>query len=251
MPAPPASGRVPWLPPALVAPWKEIFCVVVIIIGVSAWMSALQAWSGSSGHYVSDLLTDRRMVHTLVMESAILGLLFMHLSRLGWRAADFRIKFNWSGSGEGLLLVPGMLVANSVAVAVGFIVLFFFQTDTDHFATFVAANGPHLQPHSIHVSWFAVIPALVFNGFFEEITCMGYAFNQFAAKRGPFFALVLTVMLRMLCHTYQGPVHMLGIGAAFFVSGLVYWWTRNLWPLILAHIIVDLLSFVVVKSMYG
>jgi hypothetical protein len=31
--------------------------------------------------------------------------------------------------------------------------------------------------------------------------------------------LLLTVLLRMSCHTYQGPVHMLGIGMVFLLFG--------------------------------
>jgi membrane protease YdiL (CAAX protease family) len=213
--------------------------------------SSWQAWHGSSRDYVVDLLTNGRMIHTLVMESAILGLLFLYLHRRGWQVADFRIRLTWRGSGQGLLLIPGMFIANSVTVAAGFLIFYACQSQYGHFSAFIIANGPHLKLHSIHASWLAVIPALVLNGFFEEITCMGYAFNQFAAKRGPLFALVITVLLRMSCHTYQGAVHALGIGAVFFVSGLVYWWTRNLWPLILAHIIADSLSFGVVKFLFG
>jgi uncharacterized protein len=243
--------REPWLPPALMAPWGEIVVVVAVIVGFSTMMSSWQAWHGSSRTYIANLLTNGRMVHTLAVESALLGLLFVHLHRRGWRAADLRIRPTWRGSGQGLLLIPGMLIANSLVVAAGFLIFYAFQSRFGNFSALVVANGPHLKLHSLQVSWLALVPALVFNGFFEEITCMGYAFNQFAARRGPLFALVATVLLRMSCHTYQGGIHALGIGAAFVVSGLVYWWTRNLWPLILAHIIVDLFSFAGLKFLFG
>jgi uncharacterized protein len=248
---PAESDQAPWLPQALIAPWQEIVLVVAVIIGFSTIASSWQAWHGSSGNYVTSLLTDGRMVRTLAMESAILGLLFVHLKRRGWRPADLRIQPTWPASGLGLLLIPGMMVANSITVVIGFVILYFLQARYGHFAAFVLASGPALKFHTIHVSWLAVIPALMFNGFFEEITCMGYAFNQFAAKRGPVFALALTVALRMSCHTYQGVIHALGIGAAFSVFGLVYIFTRNLWPLILAHIIVDMLSFGAIKFFFG
>jgi membrane protease YdiL (CAAX protease family) len=245
------GDREPWLRPALMAPWGEIVVVIAVIIGISTSISSWQAWHGSTRNYMSDLLTNWRMIHTLTMESAILGLLFVHLHRRGWRAADLRIRPTWRSSGQGLLLLPGMALANSVTVVSGLLILYAMQTQYGRFFAFVVSNGSHMKFHSVHVSWLALIPALVLNGFFEEITCMGYAFNQFAAKRGPLFALVVTVLLRMSCHTYQGAVHALGIGAAFFVSGLVYWWTRNLWPLILAHIFVDLVSFAAVKFLFG
>ncbi len=240
-----------WLPSKLVASWGEIAAIVAIIIGYSAVASAWQAWQGSSHNYIAELLTDNRMVRTMAMECAILGLLFVYLKWRGWQPADLRIKPTWRSSGLGVIMLPAMAIANSLTVVIGFLILYLAQSHDQRFLAFVAGDGPHLKFHTIHVSWFSVVPAVVINGFFEEITCMGYAFNQFAAKRGPIFALVLIVLLRMSCHTYQGPIHALGIGAAFTVSGLVYWRTRNLWPLILAHIIADMLSFSAIKVLFG
>jgi membrane protease YdiL (CAAX protease family) len=251
---PTASDRDPratWLRPELIAAWPEIAVVVTVIIGLSTLTSSWQAWHGSSQNYIAMLLTDRRMVHTILIESSILGLLLVLLHWRGWKMSDFKIKPTWPGTGVGLLLIPGMMLANSITVATGFVIFYFLQPQGTTFTSFIMASAPKMAAHSIHVSWLAVIPALIFNGFFEEMTCMGYAFNQFAAKRGPVFALILTVLLRMSCHTYQGVIHALGIGAAFFLFGLVYLWTRNLWPLILAHIIVDSLSFGALKLLFG
>jgi membrane protease YdiL (CAAX protease family) len=240
----------PWLRPELRAPWREIFVVIAIIIGYSTLISSLQAWSGSSRDYMANLLTDRRMVRTIAVESAILGLLFVHLHWRSWKVSDLKIRPAWRSTGVGLLLIPGMAVANSITVVSGFLILYALQTRSS-LLVFILSNSPHIVRHSIHLSWFALIPAVIFNGFFEEITCMRYAFGQFAAKRGPLFALVVTVLLRMSCHTYQGVIHACGIGAAFFVLGLVYWRTQNLWPLILAHIAVDMLSFTGIKFLFG
>jgi len=197
------------------------------------------------------LLTDQRLVHTITIEGPILGLLLLYLKRRGWKPADLPIRPGWRSSAQGLRLIPAMGIANTVTVATGYGILYAAQTKYGQFLPFLLSVSPHLKHHSVHVSWLAVIAAMVLNGFFEEITCMGYAFNQFAAKRGPLFALILTVLLRMSCHTYQGPVHALGIGAAFTVSGLVYWRTRNLWPLIFAHMLIDMLSFGVIKFIFG
>jgi membrane protease YdiL (CAAX protease family) len=245
------APRIPWLRRELVAPWLEIVLVTAVIIGFSTLASSLQAWYGSSRNYMALLLTDSRMIRTIAMESAILGLLFVHLNWRGWKRADLRITPTWGSSGFALLLMLGMIAANFVTVFIGFMIFFALRPHNMSVAAFVASVGPHMKLHSVNVSWFAILPAMVFNGFFEEITCMGYVFNQFAAKRGPMFALILTILLRMSCHTYQGAIHALGIGAAFVVSGLVYWWTRNLWILILAHIILDLFSTGLIKMIFG
>lgn len=241
----------PWLSLALEDTWGEIVLVVAVIIGFSTTASSLLAWHGSSHKYLGLLLTNEQMVSSLAQKSAILGLLFIYLHRQEWRPKDLRIRPTWRSSGRGLLLVLGMFIANFITVVVGYLIAFHMQSQYENPAAFIAANQQHLKFHSVNVSWLAMIPALVLNGFFEEITCMGYAFNQFATKHGPLFALFMTVVLRMSCHTYQSAVHAFGIGASFFVSGLVYCWTRNLWPLILAHIIVDLGSFGAIKFFYG
>jgi membrane protease YdiL (CAAX protease family) len=92
--------------------------------------------------------------------------------------------------------------------------------------------------------------SLILNAFFEELICTGYLFNQFAAKHGSLFALLLTVLLRMSCHTYQGPVHMLGIGVVFLIYGGWYWYTRNLWTLIFAHAFADFVSAGTLKLLF-
>ena len=220
-------------------------------VGVSSMVSTWEAWHGSSQVYINILLTDWQMVHTISIEAALLGLLFVHLHRRGWRPADLRIKPTLVASGQGLGLVLAMALANLAAVVSTYVILFVTQSGYHTFTAFLMANSPHVKYHSLHLSWLSILPAMILNGFYEEITCMGYAFNQLATKLGPFFALLLTVLLRMSCHTYQGLAHAIGIGAVFFVSGLVYWWTRNLWPLIQAHIIVDVVSVGVLKDLLG
>jgi membrane protease YdiL (CAAX protease family) len=138
-----------------------------------------------------------------------------------------------------------------VTVAVALVFGFLFQTTFKQFHPFVLSHSQHLLPHSIHLGWWSLILAMTLNAFYEEIAFMGYAFNQFAAKRGTTFALVVTVLLRMSFHSYQGPFHVLGIGAVFFLTSLAYCRTRNLWPLILAHIIVDVGMVGFVKIWYG
>jgi membrane protease YdiL (CAAX protease family) len=129
--------------------------------------------------------------------------------------------------------------------------VFFFQTQHPDFLSFITANVPHIKPHSIHVGWIVLISSMILNAFFEELTCMGFFFNQVAARQGPLAALLATVLLRMSCHIYQGPIHMLGIGVVFLIYGLAYWYTKNLWPLILSHALLDLVSTSLVKVIYG
>jgi membrane protease YdiL (CAAX protease family) len=214
-------------------------------------MSAWGALRGSQAHYVQHFLSDRALLLNGAMEGAILGLGIIYFHRRGWRPADLRIRPGLISSLEGLGLIPLGFMANTAVVCGLFVLLFFLQKTEPNFLRFVMEQSPQLMNlHIGQLSWSVIIGAMVLNAFLEEIVCTSYAFNQFAAKRGPFFALLLVVILRMSCHTYQGPVHMLGVGALFFVFGAWYWWRRNVWTLILVHALIDLSSLSFLKLLH-
>jgi membrane protease YdiL (CAAX protease family) len=187
----------------------------------------------------------------MAVESGIFAALLWFLHRRGWTVGDFKIRPTVLSTLQGIPLFVAVLAGNFIVVATLLSVIFLLQLVNPSLRDFFLGNIPHPAPHSIHVGWAVLIGTMVLNAFFEEMTCMGYAFNQFAAKRGPVFALIVTVVLRMACHTYQGPIHMLGIGMVFTIFGLWYWYARNLWPLIAAHAFLDLFSTGLMKIFFG
>lgn len=204
------------------------------------------ALHGSSHRYFTLLLTNTRMLDNLALESAILGLLLIYLRRCGWEPRDLRIKVGLLSTAASVPLGLGMMLANTLTVATLFLGLYAFS-HYPSLLSFLIANNPHLARHSVDITWPVLITGDIVNAFFEEILCTAYMFNQFAARIGPFAALLLTDIIRMGYHTYQGPVHMLGIGAVFLVLNGYYWWSRNLWTVILAHAVLDFISLGLVK----
>lgn len=92
---------------------------------------------------------------------------------------------------------------------------------------------------------FVLVLAAAGNGAAEEILVVGYLLvrlRQIGVP--PAVALVGTALLRGSYHLYQG----FGGGLGNLVMGLVFalWWmrTRRLWPLILAHTLLDVGAFV-------
>jgi membrane protease YdiL (CAAX protease family) len=251
MPNAEENQRDKWLRPELVASWREMAGVLLFLLAPFAGMSALAASRGSQTHYVQHFLSDRALLLNGAMEAAILGLGILYFHRRGWRPADLRIRPGVISSLEGFGLLPLGFMANTSVVFGLFVVLFLVQKNEPNFFRFVMEQSPQLlNLHVGRLSWSVIIGAMVLNAFLEEIVCTSYAFNQFAAKRGPVFALLLVVILRMSCHTYQGPVHMLGVGALFFVFGAWYWWRRNVWTLILVHALIDLSSLSFLKLLH-
>lgn len=82
------------------------------------------------------------------------------------------------------------------------------------------------------------------NGAAEEILVVGYLLIRLRQLGvPPMIALIGTAVLRGSYHLYQG----FGGGAGNLAMGLVFalWWmrTRRLWPLILAHTLLDVAAF--------
>lgn len=87
-----------------------------------------------------------------------------------------------------------------------------------------------------------VVMALV-NGSFEEVFLLGVLLRGLRTH-GRSFALGVMLLVRLLCHLYQGPwgaAYVLGIGLVF---GLAYLRWQVLWPLVFAHVLWDIVPFV-------
>lgn len=240
-----------WLRRELVAPWRVILLVAAVLVGPFAWRSTSAALRGSSHNYVDMLMSNSRLLFTGAFEGLLLAGFLGFLHWRGWKRADFKIQMTAWGSFQAIPLLILTELGNGVTVLGLTVWLFSMQTQYATLLSYLLANSPHPQHHSIEVSWPVLIVTMVLNAFYEELICMGYLFNQFAAKQGPLVALLLTVLLRMSCHTYQGPVHVLGVGVLFFIYGLWYWQTRNLWPLIAAHALLDLGAVFLLKTFYS
>jgi membrane protease YdiL (CAAX protease family) len=238
----------PFLRPNLIASWREIATVLLVLLAPFVAMSALGASHGSQTRYFQAFLSNRALLLNGAAEASILGLGLIYLHWRGWLPADLRIRPGLWSTLQAFALAPLTLVANTLVVLTSFTLLFLCQTRYPTFLQYILANSPQVTHlHAGNLSWIVLIAAMILNAFLEEIICTAYAFNQFAAKRGPALALGLTVLLRAACHTYQGPVHAAGIGAVFLIFTLWYIRTHNLWTLIFAHALIDLTSLGALK----
>ena len=93
------------------------------------------------------------------------------------------------------------------------------------------------------------IPVLVLaaieNGFLEEALVVGYLLTRLEQLRVPAWgAIAISAVLRGSYHLYQGFGGFLGNA----VMGVVFAWlfqrTRRLWPLVIAHSLLDITAFV-------
>lgn len=105
-----------------------------------------------------------------------------------------------------------------------------------------------VEPSALHDTWWR-IPILVVaafaNGFAEEVVVVGYLVTRLRQLGlSQHSAIAATSVLRGLYHLYQG----FGAGVGNLVMGLVfgYAWCRTgrLWPLVIAHGLIDTVAFV-------
>lgn len=105
-----------------------------------------------------------------------------------------------------------------------------------------------VEPSALHNSWWR-IPVLVLaafaNGFAEEVVVVGFLITrlrQLGLSENR--SILASAVLRGLYHLYQG----FGAGLGNLVMGLVfgYAWCRTgrLWPLVIAHGVIDTVAFV-------
>lgn len=112
-----------------------------------------------------------------------------------------------------------------------------------------------VQANSLTDAWWR-LPVTVLlaiqNGFLEEVLVVGYLITRLQQMRWPTWAILLTsAVLRGSYHLYQGFGGFLGNA----VMGLVFGWFflrfRRIWPLVIAHSIIDTVVFVAYPLLKG
>ena len=90
------------------------------------------------------------------------------------------------------------------------------------------------------------------NGVLEEIVMIGYLLTRLRALNWPAGrAILVSALIRASYHTYQG----IGGFVGNLVMGVLFgWWfarTKRVLPLVIAHIVIDIVSFVGYAALHG
>ena len=233
----------------------EVLCVLGVSLGISAissWINFLDIQTrGGFRHATATLnpsLNPREWVdlcYQLVdivngLVPAFLALLL--LSRrpggpgFGIGLDRWRDKREWlQGAGFAALIgIPGLLLI--------------------YLARKLGINA-QLDASGIGDVWYrypVLVLSAIQNGVLEEIVMIGYLLTRlrevgWSSKR----AVLVSALIRGSYHTYQGIGGFLGN----FVMGLIFgWWftrTRRVLPLVIAHSILDIVSFAGYAALHG
>jgi membrane protease YdiL (CAAX protease family) len=187
------------------------------------------AGAATGGALVFD---NAALLGILVFELAQSAFLIWFLRIRGWTLAKFGLSISWRGTGVGWLLLVGTYVLAMVAQSLA-------QLAIPSAVAGAAARYPEADPQ---LSMQLVFLTSTVNGIFEELFVAGYIITALTATRGMWTAINVSTVVRLLYHLYQGPMGILVIVPMGLLYGYVYARTRQLWPLMLAHILIDIIG---------
>lgn len=150
----------------------------------------------------------------------------------GWTLEKIGLSVTWRGTWHGWLLLLSTYVT-----------LMGLQWLTSLFVPGEMQSAVQRYPSADPlVSMQLVFLASTVNGIFEEVFVAGYIITAMSQVRGTWTAVNVSTVIRLLYHLYQGPLALITIIPMGLLFGHFYARTRQLWPLILAHILVDIIG---------
>ena len=224
----------------------EIVVVLAVTFGLSAYTALLNLIEavllGLSGQVVA--LNPRRSPFDLIDLGLNLSWVFQLLA---WGALGLYLlwRSGISPAQIGLGRIqwrPDLLGGIGLALLIGLPGLGFYLLSR------VLGMNASVEPAELYDTWWR-IPVLLLvafaNGWAEEVIVVGFLLTRLRQLQiSPLAAVIITSLLRGLYHLYQGFGAGLGNVAMGLVFGYVYLRTGRLWPLIVAHALIDAVAFV-------
>lgn len=224
----------------------EIAVMLALTFGLSAYTALLNLIEavllGLSGQVVA--LNPRRSPFDLIDLGLNLAWVFQLLA---WGALGVYLLWR-SGFGPSQIGLgrpqwrPDVIGGIGLALLIGLPGLALYQV-----ARIVGMNAS-VEPAELYDTWWR-IPVLLLvafaNGWAEEVIVVGFLVTRLRQLRvNPVAAVIASSLLRGVYHLYQGFGAGLGNLAMGLLFGYVYLRTGRLWPLIVAHALVDAVAFV-------
>jgi uncharacterized protein len=179
------------------------------------------------GHLALSDFGQQRLLTTIGAEVVLGGLLWVFLARRGWALARV-------AGAPRLADVPRGVGVTAVSIAALY---------ASTIAWFLVAPGvlrsasAAFRPHG-HAALWVIAVACVVNPLFEEFLWLAYGLTALETFGLP-VAMLASIALRTMIHSYQGMTAIIAVLPVGVVFTVYYARTRRLWPVIVAHIIVD------------
>lgn len=209
--------------------WCEFALVVLMCFGlfiaVSLWMYFAPAGGASGGRSANEFGSIAELTNVYV-EALALFATVLFLSVRGWQLETFGFRISWGSSAAGVGLVAAYLAC--------------FYVGDWLVWTVPAADGDFGFDGDIDILLLGLSAfAIVLNSVYEEGIVVGYVMHFVGSRHGTVWAIIASAGIRLVYHLYQGNYAFLSIGPMGILFSLFYWRYRNLWPLIVAHTLLN------------
>jgi uncharacterized protein len=209
----------------------EFLVVITWAFGLHIFASILSI-GGTDPETAKNYFDDSGLAGTLILELVQSLFLVWFLRIRGWTLEKLGLNVTLRGTLYGVVLLIvtyGLLIG--IQLLAGVVLPIDMQAALDRY--------PSAAP-DLSMSLVFMVSAV--NGIFEEVFVAGYVITALTPVRGMWAAINVSTGIRLLYHLYQGPIGILSIVPLGLVFGYVYSRTRMLWPLIFAHILIDIIG---------
>lgn len=214
---------------------SEFVVVVAVAFGYFIYVSLLTVLAPATSSLAQAPITDAGLRWLVIHEVTVTALLATWLWTRGWRFAELGLGFAGRDLLPAVLLTLGAYATYQVVVVAGEIAWTGFAASSDGLA-------------SGAITLAAALAVSIVNPIFEEVFVCAYVIRALQRTRSTAFAVNVSVAIRVAYHLYQGAA-----GAITIIPlGLMFgWWfarTGRLWPVILAHAVLDLVGLLALNE---
>ncbi|MGC2618128.1 MAG: CPBP family intramembrane glutamic endopeptidase [Acidobacteriaceae bacterium] len=211
--------------------WIDLFFVLGIALWEPIFSSAIHG-RPSPGTGPAD---SNVVVHGLLYEAAGLAALAYVL----WKRKAGAAALTRDAHGSDIPIGAALCILTLMVSGVAAVML--------HYVWILATGHAPAQPN---------IPALIgmqptaawliyllVNPWFEELIVRGFLMTEVTALAGVRTAIIASTLVQVSYHLYQGWFNAAGLAVVFLGLSLYYASTRRLFPVVVAHTLMDLMSF--------
>lgn len=207
----------------------EVLIVLTLGFGLFIYSSTI-AFLNNSDAATLQTYNSYDFIFIVVYEIIILTIIAYYLKHRNWSIKDFNLDFTFKMIGVAILLVVlreglGMLINRIISTSK------IFSPET--------INEPSI---SIQTNIVSIVLMVIVNSIYEEVLLIGYFFKRFE-KFHPAIIILVSLLVRVSYHTYQGSTNLIMIFFMGLIFGLYYVKYKKLWPLIIAHGIGNIYHF--------
>jgi uncharacterized protein len=203
----------------------ELTIVVVVAFGWFMFASVVALFSSRTSQPISEVGLRGLLVYELVL----LVFLGFFLRLRGWSFARLGLAPTLRDTAVGVVL--------AIAAEAAFYAMWYLFGWS---APGAGETAQRLVAPNLTIA--TVLTVSVVNALFEEMFVCGYIVTALSKTRSVLFAVNMSIAIRASYHLYQGALGVITIVPIGLLFAHWYAGTRRLWPLVVAHALIDILS---------